>query len=98
MPSLPSVKKLVKSPNRAVEGIRAGRLVLAYPLPAYQELAPGLWLGDDMAAGIRAALADPHAALETITAGQSIVARRFAPQRIAQRWEAVLEQLAECTV
>lgn len=98
VPSLPSVKKLVKSPNRAVEGIRAGRLVLAYPLPAYQELAPGLWLDEDVAAGIRAALADPRAALETITAGQSIIARRFAPQRIAQRWEAVLEQLAECTI
>ncbi len=96
IPSLPSAKKLVKSPNRVVEGIRSGRLVLAYPLPAHQELAPGLWLGDDMAAGIRAALADPRAALETIIAGQSIIARRFSPQRIAQRWEAVLEQLAEC--
>ncbi len=97
VPSLPSVKKLVKSPNRAVEGIRGGRLFLPIRCRRIRELAPGCGSVTTWRPASARALADPKSALETITAGQSIIARRFSPQRIAQRWEAVLEQLVECT-
>jgi len=96
LPSLPEQKKQVKSPNRAVEGIRAGRLVLAYPLPAYQELAGGLWLGEDLAAGIRWAVAHPSEARQLIERGQTLIVRRFAQEQVGRSWEAVLEQVAEC--
>ncbi|MDX1964359.1 MAG: hypothetical protein SFX18_14495 [Pirellulales bacterium] len=98
LPSLPDQKKLVKSPNRAVEGIHAGRLVLAYPLPAYTELAGGLWLGEDLCQGIRWAVNHPVAARQLISQGQVLIRRRFLPEIAGQAWggvvEAVLEQEA----
>ncbi len=72
-----SVKKLVKSPNRAMSKGSAPAISVGLSAPFLSGTCPGLWLGDDMAAGIRTALADPQAALETIAAGQSIIARRF---------------------
>ncbi|MGC4002141.1 MAG: hypothetical protein QM811_02910 [Pirellulales bacterium] len=96
LPSLPSDKKKVKSPNRAVEGVRAGRLVVAYPLPSYQELDQGLCLNEDPVAGIRWALKHPQDALARIREGQLIIGRRFAPRTIGGRWEAVLKSAVEC--
>jgi hypothetical protein len=95
VPSLPDVKKLVKSPNRVVEPLRAGRFVIAYPLPSYQELREFAWLGANMASGITWAMANKAAVLERITAGQNYVNHRFAPRAVALRWSSVLEQLVE---
>jgi hypothetical protein len=95
VPSLPDVKKLVKSPNRVVEPLRAGRFVIAYPLPSYKELRDFVWLGDDMASGITWAVANKAAVLERIKAGQEYINGRFAPRAVALRWSAVLEQLVE---
>jgi hypothetical protein len=95
VPSLPDVKKLVKSPNRVVEPLRAGRFAVAYPLPSYQDLSEFLWLGKDMAAGIEWAIANQAAVLKRVQAGQEYINRRFAPQTVALRWSAALEQLVE---
>jgi glycosyltransferase involved in cell wall biosynthesis len=95
VPSLPEQKKQVKSPNRVVEGIRAGRMVIAYPLPAYVELRDYLWLGEEIADGIRWAIANPQKVLEQITQGQLAIGRRFSPRTIGGRWEALLQQVVE---
>lgn len=95
LPSLPEQKKLVKSPNRAVEALRAGRLPLAYPLPAYQELSAGCWVGEDLAAGIRWAVQNPRSVLAKIHAGQHLLERRFSPGQIGHVWEGVLQAVAE---
>jgi hypothetical protein len=96
VPSLPAAKKLVKSPNRVVEPLRAGRFVVAYPLPSYSELGDFLWLGENMAAGVEWALANPAEVLRRIETGQAHIERRFDPLAIGRVWEAVLLQTVEC--
>jgi glycosyltransferase involved in cell wall biosynthesis len=95
VPSLPAAKKLVKSPNRVVEPLRAGRFVVAYPLPSYIELAGFLCLEENVAAGVEWALANAAEVRHRIEAGQAYVHRRFDPQVIARVWEAVLLQTVE---
>jgi hypothetical protein len=95
VPSLPDAKKLVKSPNRVVEPLRAGRFAVAYPLPSYQELRDFVWLGEDMASGIEWAMANQATAFQRIKSGQEYINGRFAPRIVSLRWAAVLEQLVE---
>ncbi|MGE0723714.1 MAG: glycosyltransferase [Alphaproteobacteria bacterium] len=85
---------LMKSHNRLVEAIQNGRLAVASPIPAYQELAAGAWVGETLADGIRWALANPAAALERIVAGQAEVERRFSQPVIARKWAAAVGDVA----
>jgi glycosyltransferase involved in cell wall biosynthesis len=80
----------VKSHNRMVEAIRAGRIAVAAPIPAYEELSDCAWVGEDIAAGVQWALSQPDEALARIRHGQQVVAARFAPEVIAKRWAEVL--------
>jgi hypothetical protein len=96
VPSLPAAKKLVKSPNRVVEPLRAGRFVVAYPLPSYVELADHVWLGENIADGVAWALGNREVVRRRIAAGQAHINRRFSPLAISRVWEAVLLQTLEC--
>jgi glycosyltransferase involved in cell wall biosynthesis len=88
-------RRSVKSPNRFTESVWAGRFVAANPLPAYEALADAGWVGDDLAEGIRWALANPQEALARIRAGQAQIAREYSPEAIAEGWKAaILETLA----
>jgi len=78
--------KLVKSPNRFTESVWAGRVVLAHPLPAYQELAEFGWVGEDLGDGLRWLAANAQAALERIRRGQAAIGERFSPRAIAAAW------------
>lgn len=49
------------------------------------------WVGNDLADGIEAALADPAAVTQRIAAGQRYVDKRFATARVAALWARVLE-------
>lgn len=80
----------VKSHNRLVETIRAGRLAIAAPIPSYAELADFACVGADLAAGLDWAIANPDAAEARIRAGQAYVETRFAPAVVARKWAAVL--------
>jgi len=96
VPSLPSAKKMVKSPNRVVEPLRAGRFVVAYPLPSYAELGDFIWLGENMAEGVQWAINNRTEVHHRIEAGQAFVNRRFSPLTVARVWEAILLQIVEC--
>jgi glycosyltransferase involved in cell wall biosynthesis len=80
----------VKSHNRMAEAIRAGRIAVAAPIPAYEELSDCAWVGDDIAAGVQWAISQPDEALARIRRGQQVIAARFAPEVIANRWAEVL--------
>ena len=80
----------VKSHNRLVEAIRGGRLAIASPIPSYLELADCAWVGEDLGAGVAWALANPAEAAARVRAGQRQIETRFAPERVADRWERVL--------
>lgn len=95
LPSHAGSRKLVKSPNRLVESLRAGRFVVAYPLPSYRLFAPHAWLGEDLCAGIRWAVSHQTEAEARIRTGQSLVAERFSPAAVARQWDAVLAGAAD---
>lgn len=80
----------VKSHNRLVETIRAGRLALAAPIPSYLELADCAWVGESLAEGLRWVLAHPDDAAARVGRGQRYVAERFSPTVVGARWAQVL--------
>lgn len=80
----------VKSANRLVSALRAGRLAVASPIPAYEALAAHAWVGNDLAAGVRWAHAHPQEALQRVVRGQAVVETRFSPEAIGARWAEVL--------
>lgn len=80
----------VKSHNRLVEALRGGRLPIASPIPAYQEMARCAWVGNDLAEGVAWALSRPAEVLERIASGQAVVEERFSPQQIGERWAGLL--------
>ena len=82
-----------KSHNRLVAAIAAGRLALASPIPAYQELREGAWISEDLVAGLAWALANPHAAGEKVRRGQLLVEPRFSPAAVQEKWRAVFMSL-----
>ncbi len=79
-----------KSHNRLVAAIRGGRLAIASPIPTYLELKDYAWIGRDLAAGLRWALAHPDEAAARVRAGQVAVEARFSPQTIGRKWAAML--------
>ena len=80
----------VKSHNRLVEAIRGGRLAIASPIPAYQELAQYAWVGEPLAVGLRWAEEHPDEAVQRVTAGQGYLETRFSPSVVAQKWARTL--------
>ncbi len=81
----------VKSHNRLVEALRAGRFALASPIPSYLELGDYAWTGGNLADGFDWALRHPSEVLARIAAGQRYVEKRFAPAVIGERWAQVLK-------
>lgn len=96
IPSLQDqLTKAVKSPNRIVEAIWAGRFVIAHPLPAYREFEPFAWIGEDLGQGLRWALNHPEEVVERIAKGQSHIAAHYSPEIAASEWEAIFRRLAQ---
>lgn len=87
--------KLVKSPNRVVEAIWAGRFVVANPIPAYQAFGDFTWLGNDIVDGIRWALEHPGEVKRRIAAGQEYVEKTCSPEVIARQWDTVLNTVLQ---
>ena len=88
LPSKPAdARKAVKSPNRLINALWAGRFVIAHPLPAYQEFAEFASIGDDIAAGVRWALEHPGEAMARIWRGQEYIDRNYSAAVAAREWE-----------
>lgn len=83
--------KLVKSPNRLIEAVWAGRFVVANPIPSYQEFGDFAWLGDNIVDGIEWALEHPGEVRRRIAAGQEYIEKNYAPEVIARQWDAALK-------
>jgi len=83
-------RKSIKSPNRLIEGLWAGRLVCSHPLPSYEEFRSYAWVGADLVAGIEESIANAASARRKIAAGQEYVAAHYSPAAIGRAWEAAL--------
>lgn len=83
------VRSLAKSPNRIIESLRAGRLVIAHPIPSYMEFRDWAWIGDDLAEGFSWALDNPDVVVPRIAAAQSHIAATYSAECITAAWESV---------
>ncbi len=84
--------RAVKSPNRVVEPLWAGRMVVANPIPAYQEFKDSAILSETLLEGIRKVIAmQPKAVEERIRLGQETIERNHSPTFIGAQWHQVLK-------
>ncbi len=81
---LPTGKSPCKSANRMIEAIRAGKVVVANPLPAYEEFSPFVWIGD-IREGVDWVHEHQEEALEGVRRAQKYV-ERFSPERVGAMW------------
>jgi hypothetical protein len=87
IPSDPSdPKKLVKTANRLVDALHAGRHVIASPLPSYLPFESVTTLTGDPLAALRDYVARPEEALRKTRDGQSMVRQRHGEQAIVSSW------------
>jgi len=81
-----SDRKQVKSANRLVESLWAGRHVVASPIPAYQPFQEWAWVSEDLCTGIRSALRHPDIVLDQIKHAQQYIAENFSLDVIGNKW------------
>ncbi|MDP6953071.1 MAG: hypothetical protein QGF53_09975 [Alphaproteobacteria bacterium] len=94
LPSQDNAYFQAKGANRLIETLRAGRLPLAHPTPAYTGFSDFAWVDGDLLAGLRWALANPAEALARVTAGQAFINAHFSPEAIGAKWAEALRSLA----
>lgn len=95
LPGVPDdAKKSAVSANRLAEILNAGRFPVASPMHSYLEFENGAWLGDNLMEGIRWAQANPAAVLERIARGQTLVAEKYAKEKLGNQWCKVLKEVA----
>lgn len=82
--------KAVKSSNRMIESLWAGRYVCAHPVPSYREFENYAYVGDDIVTGIKRTLEAPRRARRMIAEGQRHIEAHYAPTLIGRQWEEAL--------
>src|SRR5262249_3564140 len=91
LPTLPqTLDKSIKSPNRLIESLWAGRCVVANPLPSYLEFGQWSFIDGSLSRALRSALDAQESISERIAAAQAHIAEHYSPVRIARQWEAVI--------
>jgi hypothetical protein len=90
-----SAAKLVKSPNRMVDSLWAGRCVIANPLPAYVPFAPWAYIDETIGAALERALAEEDRIVGRVRAAQAHIAEVHSPDRIGEEWERAIAETIE---
>lgn len=87
--------KLAKSANRLLEGLVAGKFVVAHPVPSYLEFQQHAWIGERLSEGIAWAAQHPREAVRRIRSGQRLAMEKYSPRAVARRWGEVLRRFAQ---
>jgi glycosyltransferase involved in cell wall biosynthesis/tetratricopeptide (TPR) repeat protein len=95
IPTVHNDFKNAKSPNRLLEPLWAGRMVVAGPIPAYQPFGDSAWIGKDIVEGIKWCLANPKEVVKRIAQGQADIEKYFTEQAIGLQWEKLLNSANE---
>ena len=85
----------VKSPNRLVESLWAGRFVVADAMPAYEPYADVASVGAGLVKGVMDALADPSGVLRRIADAQRRIARDHSAFEVGRGWARALGDAAD---
>ncbi|HQN65549.1 MAG TPA: DUF616 domain-containing protein [Methylophilus sp.] len=92
IPVLASQFKMAKSPNRLLEPLQRGRMVVAGPLPAYLPFSDSALVGENLIEGIEWCLTHPDEVLTRIHQGQADITKHFTQAAIADQWNKLLTQ------
>lgn len=90
IPTIATELKKAKSPNRLLEPLWAGRMVVAGRLPAYLPFGDSAWVGKDIIQGVQWALNNPQSVVKRIQQGQQDIADYFSQTAIANAWMQVI--------
>ena len=88
---LPTGLSAAKSANRLLEAVRAGKFVVAEPLPAYEEFADLMWVGD-IREGVEWALANKAECLKRVKKAQRYISKRYSPDVVGEKWLATVKK------
>jgi glycosyltransferase involved in cell wall biosynthesis len=89
---IPTGRGIAKSANRLIESVRAGKFVVAEPLPAYEEFGRWMWIGD-LKKGIEWAKSNRQECMRRVRECQSYIRSRYSPETIGQKWLEVLSSI-----
>ena len=90
IPSPNGEREAVKSPNRLLEALWAGRLAIADAIPSYAPFAAYARVGTGLVAGLVGALNDTARAEAALAEGQAAIARSHSPFAIGRAWARAL--------
>ena len=90
IPTLPGAKKQVKSANRMIEALWAGKPVVAQPLPAYAPFGRWTPIAGDLAKGCRWLDAHGGEIPGLIAQAQDYIAAKHSPAAIASQWASAI--------
>lgn len=84
----------VKTANRVITALWAGKPCVAYPLPSYQQFQPYIPIHKSTAEGILELIATPTKQVnQNIEAAQQLIADQYSLQHIAECWESVINEV-----
>ena len=89
---IPTGRAIAKSANRLIESVRAGKFVVCEPLPAYEEFAEFMWVGD-IREGVEWALKNRRECLDRVRYCQNYIREKFSPETIGRKWMKVLSSI-----
>ncbi len=93
IPSLENETKLVKSPNRMVDSLWAGRYVVAHPLPSYQAFQKWGCVQNDLGPGILEAIEKKGQIEACISEAQDYIRIHHSPTVIGTRWSQLIDAI-----
>lgn len=82
--------KMVKSHNRLVDSIRAGKFVIASPIPSYIELRDYAYIGELKNGLDWISKINPNQIINKINEGKNYVNKRFSPDLIGMKWDRLI--------
>lgn len=94
IPSLQDSIKQVKSANRIVETLWAGRPAVAHPVPSYEAFRDWTPVGSSLLEGLSALAADPSAVADRVRQAQTFIEGRHGPAIIGRQWDQTLAAIA----
>lgn len=95
IPSNDHESKRLKSPNRLVEALWAGRMVVAHPLPSYLEFSEWAVLNTDIIAGISWCLEHPDEIKPRLIQGQQYIEKTYSPEIVGKAWAQVCTEVLQ---
>lgn len=97
IPTVDDQSKSIKSPNRVIEAIWAGRYVVAGKIPAYEPFAPFASITNDLIGAIDAVVKAPNEAKAKIKLGKEYILQNHTPKLIGELWHSVISSLSNVT-